>query len=100
MTTLPKMKGRLLRTAAQRAVTLLLLAACHPAYAQIAKMTRNADFVYATIAGLCVAVFSVLVVIAGIEIGARHRKLLDIWHIVVGAAVSGSGAVIAATMIN
>jgi hypothetical protein len=100
MNVMSKLREKLTGTALPyTAALLLMVATCTPAHAQFEKMTRNFNWVYATVAGLAVIVFSVLIVAAGFEVGIRHRKLMDVWPIVVGAALSGSGAVVAALLI-
>lgn len=89
------------RAGAWRAAALCgLLFACQSAAAQIPKIDRNLQIVVTTITGVCVIIFTILIIKAGIEIGYHHRKIVDIWPIITGAGITGSAAVVAAMLVN
>lgn len=78
---------------------IILLILSPSAYAQIEKLTRNINYAYLAAAAVATLIFTLLVIHAGIEIGWNRRKIADVWPVLVGAAITGSGAIIAAALV-
>lgn len=82
-------------------LTLMLIGlAASAQVSTIPKVGRNMQIVLEVVFGLSVVTFTILFVWCGIEIGARHRKLIDVWQPIAGATVAGCAAVVAALLIN
>ncbi|MYN24800.1 hypothetical protein [Duganella levis] len=80
----------------------VLYSACISASAQVqqTKITENLQFGLNLLIAACVVVFTTFFVIAGIEIGARHKRVIDVWHLLVGAGISAGAGVYAAQFVN
>ncbi|WP_373987798.1 TrbC/VirB2 family protein [Duganella sp. BuS-21] len=83
-------------------LAVLLLVICDHALAQDGefKVTQNLNWAKAILISAALIVFTGLTIFAGIEIASRKKQLLDVWHILVGAGISGAAAVIAAITYN
>lgn len=77
-----------------------LLLACGDAYAQIAKVEENFNYVQAAIISIAATIITIMIMVAGIEVAARHRKLMEVWPIVLGAGLVAAAAGIAAYFVG
>ncbi|MYM73957.1 hypothetical protein GTP56_17375 [Duganella sp. FT134W] len=80
----------------------LLCSVCVQASAQVqqTKITENLQFGLNLLVAACVVIFTGFFVMAGIEIGARHKRLIDIWHLLVGAGIAAGAGVYAAQFVK
>jgi len=81
-------------------LALALLCVQLSAQAQIDKINKNLEYGKDALIGACVVIMTGLLAHAGIEIASRHKRVMDVWHILVGAGIVGAAATAAAFLIN
>jgi len=70
------------------------------AHAQIDKVNKNITYVRDGILGVCAVLITVLLIWAGIEIAAKHKRPIDVWPIVLGASLVGIAGTAAAFFVS
>ncbi|NVM77468.1 hypothetical protein FHW83_003286 [Duganella sp. SG902] len=74
----------------RHAITASLLFACAGAHAQAEKLIANLTLVQKIMLAVSGVSVTCVVLYAGYQVLYNHRKLIDIWHVVVGAAIIAS----------
>jgi len=70
------------------------------ASAQMESLNRNLTWVQTALTAACVLIFTCLIIFVGVQIAARHAKLMDLWHIILGASLAGGAVGIAALLVK
>jgi uncharacterized BrkB/YihY/UPF0761 family membrane protein len=75
---------------------------CISAAAQVqdSKVTDDLQWALNLLIAACVVIFTALFIFAGIEIASKHKRLIDIWHIIVGAGIAASAGVYASQFVK
>ena len=64
------------------------------------RLVKNLNYGKDLGVAACVVIFTALLIYAGVEVAARHKRVLDVWPILVGAAIAGSAGVAAAFLVS
>jgi len=95
------MVQRLLQRARQALCGIAQLLVPLAAQAQVdSRINKNLTYAKDLAVGACVVIFTAMLIYAGIEIAARHKRILDVWPILVGAGIAGSAALMATYFVS
>lgn len=95
-----RLPSLMFRRCRQGLAALVLLGLPWAASAQMDKANRNMAYIRDGILGVCVVVFSVLFIWAGIEIAAKHKRAMEVWPVILGATVVAMAGTAAAFLVN
>ena len=95
------MSPRLLQRARNTLLLLAQLLLPLAVHAQVdSRINKNLTYAKDLAVGACVVIFTAMLIYAGIEIAARHKRILDVWPILVGAGIAGSAALMATYFVS